>query len=139
MTACVSHKNNRLYAEETKTYRMRIITFLFPLLLLACGTKQNISSTNPAIDFVGVEATVETHVISRGSYQHLLVVEGGEHEGRYLPEKDMAGEYCEDGLKVKVDAEVLKKSGTVYKPGPTDKPEKDFEVPIIRILAIQKM
>lgn len=118
---------------------MRKFLFLPILLLFACGgTPKSSSGSNPAIDLVGVAATVETHVISRGKYQHLLVVASGQHEGKYLPEENMAEEYCQDGLTVKVDAELLKKKGIVYKPGPTDVPEKDFEVPMVRILAIAK-
>ena len=93
--------------------------------------------SNPLIDFLDQEATVKTKVNTRGKYQHLLVIDSGERAGEYLAE-EMADEYCEDGLKVIFDAELLSKKGMVYKPGPTDIPEADYEVPMIRILSIRK-
>ena len=118
---------------------MKLLTLLYPFLFLACGTNSKVPASNPSIDLAEVEATVETHVISRGVYQYLLVVEDGAHKGKYLPENDLANEYCKDGLKVKLDAELLRKKSVLYKPGPTDKPEQDVEVPMIRILGIAKM
>lgn len=93
---------------------------------------------NPAIDLVGQDATVEAHVISRGRFQYVLTVADGPNAGRYIPETELAEEYCEDGLLVRFDAELLRKKGVVYKPGATDIPEKDFELPMIRLLGIKK-
>ncbi|PHN07508.1 hypothetical protein CRP01_05245 [Flavilitoribacter nigricans DSM 23189 = NBRC 102662] len=82
-------------------------------------------------------ATVETHVISRGRFQYLLVVPDGPHAGKYLPETTLPDQYCRDKLQVVIDATVLDEKGMVYKPGPTDIPEEDFEVPKIRVEEIR--
>lgn len=95
-------------------------------------------STDSVSEMTDQVATVETHVVSRGSYQYILVVNEGPHAGKYLPEAELPSQYCENKMQVKIDGKILKKKGVVYKPGPTDKPEKDFEIPMIRLTEVNR-
>ena len=111
---------------------------LFTICLIACNTNGSGVKSSTFTAWTDQEATVEAHVISRGKFQYIIAVSSGEHAGQYLPEKELAEIYCHDGMPVKINAKVLTEKGMVYKPGPTDIPEKDFEVPVIRITAITK-
>lgn len=118
---------------------MKIGVLSLFLLFLACGTHE--SSTNRTNDqnVSEQEATVEAHVISRGKFQYVLVISDGRHAGKYLPEKELPEAYCEDAMSLMIDGKILDKKGTVYKPGPTDIPEEDFEIPMIRLDKIVAM
>ena len=108
-------------------------------LMLSCQTPTKGTEKAGSSTITDQEATVETHVVSRGRYQYLLVVKDGPHAGKYLPEEALPSAYCKDELPVKIDGQLLDKKGMVYKPGPTDIPEENFEVPLIRVKAISGM
>lgn len=118
---------------------MKLLLYFGICLILACQTPNNRTENDSSLEITGQAATVEMHVISRGRYQYLLVIKDGPHAGKYLPEQDLLPAYCQDELPVKIDAKLMDKKGMVYKPGPTDIPEENFEVPIIRVKEISEM
>lgn len=107
-------------------------------MIFGCATKIPNQLENISTGIIAEEAVVEMQVISRGKYQYLLSIESGEHQGKYLPE-ELDETFCEDALKVKFRAKLLQNKGIVYKPGATDIPEADYELPMIKLLFIEKM
>jgi hypothetical protein len=124
---------------KPKAWIMKIIIPILLCFFMACNAQRSLSKLDSkAMEMKDQVATVETHVISRGSYQYVLVVSDGPNAGKYLPEEDLPPQYCQHNLKVKIDGKILDKKAVVYKPGPTDKPEKDFEIPMIRLTEVHK-
>lgn len=117
---------------------MKLMPVLFLCFFAACLSQPGSGNRASTPELTDQEASVETYVISRGRYQYVLVIEDGPHAGKYLPEEELPEQFCQDKLKVSIDGQILNRKEMVYKPGPTDIPEKDFEVPVIRVEDVKR-
>lgn len=117
---------------------MKIILTFLTCCFFACNTTVSTVKKGNAAEMIKQEATVEAHIITRGKFQYVISVPSGPHAGKYLPKEEPAEAYCQDGLRIIIDAQMLEEKGALYKPGPTDIPEKSLELPMIQITSIAK-
>lgn len=99
---------------------------IFAFTLLSANCQKTTTATS-------ADATIETNVMSRGAYQYLIKI----GDKTYLSE-NLPSEFQKDKMKVTLEYKVLNEKGAVYKPGPTDIPQEDYQVDMIDIVKIRQ-
>lgn len=107
-------------------YQLLLIP-IFAFTLLSANCQKTTTSTTSA------DATIEINVMSRGAYQYLIKIE----DKAYLSE-NLPSEFQKDKMKVTLEYKILNEKGAVYKPGPTDIPQEDYQVDMIDIVKIRQ-
>ncbi len=82
------------------------------------------------------KAEVKMQIKSRGAYQYYLHVKTPKGKMKLMP-VDLKDEFKKEGLKLKISGVIQEEFTMIYKPGPTNVPEEDFEIKNIELSTVK--